>query len=74
MLFGFGDVSMAPRTDDFWFCGHHDSSENQKSSVLLLEAGGKDNNLFIHMPSGYSQIVPKASKQNYEIIQKTFWS
>ncbi len=40
-------------------------SENQKSSVLLLEAGGKDNNLFIHMPSGYSQIVPKASKQNY---------
>ena len=40
-------------------------SENQKSSVLLLEAGGKDNNLFIHMPSGYSQIVPKASNQNY---------
>ena len=40
-------------------------SENEKSSVLLLEAGGKDNNLFIHMPSGYSQIVPKASKQNY---------
>ena len=40
-------------------------SENQKSSVLLLEAGGKDNNLFIHMPSGYSQIVPKANKQNY---------
>ena len=40
-------------------------SENKKSSVLLLEAGGKDNNLFIHMPSGYSQIVPKASKQNY---------
>ncbi len=40
-------------------------SENKKNTVLLIEAGGKDTNLFIHMPSGYSQIVPKASKQNY---------
>ena len=40
-------------------------SENKKNSVLLIEAGGKDNNLFIHMPSGYSQIVPKSNKQNY---------
>ena len=40
-------------------------SENEKNTVLLIEAGGKDTNLFIHMPSGYSQIVPKASKQNY---------
>ena len=40
-------------------------SENDKNSVLLIEAGGKDKNLFIHMPSGYSQIVPKANKQNY---------
>jgi len=40
-------------------------SESERNSVLLIEAGGKDKNLFIHMPSGYSQIVPKASKQNY---------
>ena len=40
-------------------------SENEKNSVLLIEAGGKDTNLFIHMPSGYSQIVPKSNKQNY---------
>ena len=33
-------------------------SENGKNSVLILEAGGKDKNMFIHMPSGYSQIVP----------------
>ena len=26
-------------------------SENGKNSVLILEAGGKDRNLFIHMPS-----------------------
>ena len=39
-------------------------SENQKSSVLLLEAGGKDNNLFIHMPSGcllYTSPSPRDS-------------
>ena len=40
-------------------------SESGKNSVLLIEAGGKDNNLFIHMPSGYSQIVPKSNKHNY---------
>ena len=40
-------------------------SDNDKNSVLLIEAGGKDTNLFIHMPSGYSQIVPKSNKQNY---------
>ena len=40
-------------------------SENEKNSVLIIEAGGKDKNLFIHMPSGYSQIVPNANKQNY---------
>ena len=34
-------------------------SENGKDSVLSIEAGGKDKNFFIHMPSGYSQIVPK---------------
>ena len=40
-------------------------SESERNSVLIIESGGKDKNLFIHMPSGYSQIVPKASKQNY---------
>ena len=40
-------------------------SEDDNNSVLLIEAGGKDSNLFIHMPSGYSQIVPHANKQNF---------
>ena len=33
-------------------------SEDGKKNVLILEAGGKDTNFFIHMPAGYSQIVP----------------
>ena len=36
-----------------------------KISVLLLEAGGKDKNLFIHMPAGCSQLVPERNDQNY---------
>ena len=40
-------------------------SENGKNTVLILEAGGKDSNFFIHMPSGYSQIVPTKSNLNY---------
>lgn len=40
-------------------------SENSADSVLLLEAGKKDKNLFIHMPAGYSQIVPERNEQNY---------
>ncbi|MBT7642119.1 MAG: choline dehydrogenase, partial [Rhodobiaceae bacterium] len=40
-------------------------SENSADSVLLLEAGKKDKNLFIHMPAGYSQIVPERNDQNY---------
>ena len=40
-------------------------SEDEKSTVMLLEAGGKDKNLFIHMPAGYSQIVPERNDQNY---------
>ena len=38
-------------------------SEDARSSVLLLEAGGKDSNLFIHMPAGYSQLVPRSNEQ-----------
>ena len=40
-------------------------SEGEKDTVLSIEAGGKDRNFFIHMPSGYSQIVPTKSKLNY---------
>lgn len=40
-------------------------SADQGSSVMLLEAGKKDKNLFIHMPAGYSQLVPEANDQNY---------
>ena len=40
-------------------------TENGEYTVLLIEAGGRDSDLFIHMPAGYSQLVPKANKQNY---------
>jgi choline dehydrogenase len=40
-------------------------SADPNNSVLLLEAGGKDKSLFIHMPAGYSQIVPTKNAQNY---------
>ena len=40
-------------------------TEDPDSRVLVLEAGGKDRNLFIHMPAGYSQIVPEPGKYNY---------
>ena len=40
-------------------------SEDGNKSVLILEAGGKDTNFFIHMPAGYSQIVPTKSASNY---------
>jgi choline dehydrogenase len=40
-------------------------SADTSSSVLLLEAGGKDTNLFIHMPAGYSQLVPQSNASNY---------
>tara|TARA_B100001057_G_scaffold398688_1_gene409319 strand:+ start:1078 stop:2721 length:1644 start_codon:yes stop_codon:yes gene_type:complete len=40
-------------------------SEDKNASVLLLEAGKRDKNIFIHMPAGYSQIVPEQNEQNY---------
>ncbi|OUW81341.1 MAG: hypothetical protein CBD82_03995, partial [Gammaproteobacteria bacterium TMED222] len=40
-------------------------SQDGDNSVLVLEAGGKDKNFFIHMPSGYSQIVPTKNNVNY---------
>ncbi len=39
-------------------------SEDGKHSVLLLEAGGKDSNLLIHIPVGYSQTL-KDPKVNW---------
>ncbi len=40
-------------------------SEDKQNKVLILEAGKKDKNLFIHMPAGYSQLVPEANDHNY---------
>ena len=40
-------------------------TENGKYTVLLIESGGKDSDLFIHMPAGYSQLVPKPNKHNF---------
>ena len=40
-------------------------SEDAKHTVLLLEAGPRDKNLFIHMPAGYSQLVPEKNDNNY---------
>ena len=40
-------------------------SADREQSVMLLEAGGRDKNLFIHMPAGYAQLVPSANAQNY---------
>ena len=40
-------------------------SEDIKHTVLLLEAGPRDKNLFIHMPAGYSQLVPEKNDNNY---------
>ena len=40
-------------------------SEDENNTVLLLEAGKKDTNMFIHMPAGYSQLVPEKNDQNY---------
>ena len=37
-------------------------SEDENTTVLLLEAGKRDKNIFIHMPAGYSQIVPEKNE------------
>ena len=34
-------------------------SENPTNQVLLLEAGGKDNNIWIHVPVGYAKTLDK---------------
>ena len=34
-------------------------SENTANQVLLLEAGGKDNNIWIHVPVGYAKTLDK---------------
>lgn len=40
-------------------------TENPDNKVILIEAGGQDKNLFIHMPAGYSQLVPEPNDHNY---------
>ena len=40
-------------------------SADKNVHVLLLEAGGEDKNLFIHMPAGYARLVPEANASNY---------
>ncbi|MBE8220748.1 MAG: choline dehydrogenase [Alphaproteobacteria bacterium] len=40
-------------------------SEDKDVQVLVVEAGGRDKSLFIHMPAGYSQLVPEAGENNY---------
>lgn len=47
-------------------------SENPGNSVLLLEAGGKDNNPLIHMPAGWTQVAynPKISWVYYSQPEK----
>lgn len=40
-------------------------SSDPNVQVLLVEAGGEDKNLFIHMPAGYAQLVPTANSSNY---------
>ena len=40
-------------------------SENGSDDVVLLEAGKRDKNLFIHMPAGYSQLVPEKQDENW---------
>jgi choline dehydrogenase len=64
---------MMERTVDYLVVGAGSSgcvmanrlSEDGNNDVLILEAGGKDTNFFIHMPSGYSQIVPTKNDVNY---------
>ncbi len=40
-------------------------SEDRDKRVLLLEAGGRDKNMLIHMPAGFSELVPTKNEQNY---------
>ena len=40
-------------------------SEDADKTVLLLEAGGRDKNMFIHMPAGFAQLVPEKNEHNY---------
>ncbi|MFP6808948.1 MAG: choline dehydrogenase [Pseudomonadales bacterium] len=46
-------------------------SADPDKSVLLLEAGGKDNSLMIHMPAGFAQLVPNKNEHNYAYETET---
>ena len=45
-------------------------SEDGAHSVLLLEAGGRDNNTFIHMPAGFAKLVPGRMMTITDLKQK----
>lgn len=40
-------------------------SLNPKHNVLLIEAGGKNDDLLVNMPAGVGQILPKANSHNW---------
>ena len=40
-------------------------TEDGKSKVLLLEAGGKDNSLMVRMPAGVGQLLPNKGVYNW---------
>lgn len=40
-------------------------SEDEGARVLILEAGPRDKNMFIHMPAGYSQLVGTKNAHNW---------
>ncbi|TNE57676.1 MAG: choline dehydrogenase [Alphaproteobacteria bacterium] len=40
-------------------------SEDPNAKVLLLEAGGKDKSMLIHMPAGVGQLISKENKHNW---------
>ena len=40
-------------------------SEDAQCKVLLLEAGGKDDNLLISMPAGWGKLIDRRSRFNW---------
>ena len=49
----------------------HRLSADSQNRVLLIEAGGKNNDVFVNMPAGYAEIVPTANKHNYGFETET---
>ena len=47
-------------------------SEDGKSKVLLIEAGGKDRNPWLHIPVGYFKTIHKPWK-NYRLVPLNYY-